>query len=127
MLRMILAAALSGGLVLSSAGAVAASPAAFDFEEPVVPPEFLLHQAPPAFPATVAASDDSTMRLLTQGTAGGARQANGVLDEPTAPVADGAGVSWARDGAPGDVLRVIPGSQWSSGGGGCAIWAWNAC
>jgi hypothetical protein len=124
--RLILAAALSGGLVLGGAGPAAAAPAELDYEDPVVPSQFLLHPAAPDSAAAVPAPVSGGARLLAQGMGGAPLRAGVALDEPIAPTADSAGVFWVRDGAPGGPLRVIPGSQWSAGGG-CALWSWNSC
>jgi hypothetical protein len=118
-LRIFLAGVLCSGLALGSAG----SAAALDYQEPVVPPEFLLGGPPPVAPA-----DGGGARLLTQ-AAGGVPAATAVPGVSTGagdpPEAGSAGLSWARDGAPGP-SQFIPGSQWSDGGG-CAVWDWTSC
>ncbi|HZR99917.1 MAG TPA: hypothetical protein VFE37_14490 [Chloroflexota bacterium] len=126
MFRFLLAVALCGGLALGGASTAAASPAALDFEEPVVPPELLRHEAPP-LPATASASTRGGARLLAQGMSSAAFRAADAQDEPAALAADSAGLFWLHENAPGRVSRVIPGSQWSDGGGGCALWSWNTC
>jgi hypothetical protein len=117
-LRALLAGVLCGGLALGSAG----SAAALDYQEPVVPPEFLLGGPPPLAPA-----DGGGARLLTQ-AAGGLPAAIAGAGVPAAtepPEAGSAGVSWTRDGAPG-TSQFVPRSQWSDGGG-CAVWNWSSC
>ena len=125
MFRFLFAAALCGGLALGGARPAAASPAALDFADPVVPPEFLIQQAPPTAAAAEPASGSA--RLLAQGMGGAPIRALTAPDEPADPAADSAGLFWVHEGAPGSALRVIPGSQWSDGGGGCALWNWNSC
>jgi len=118
-LRVLLAGVLCGGLALGSAG----SAAALDYQDPVVPPQFLRGGPPPA-----ASADGGGARLLTQ-AAGGAPAAIAVAGVPAAasdpPEAGSAGLSWTRDGAPG-TSQFIPGNQWSDGGG-CAVWNWTSC
>jgi hypothetical protein len=121
--RLLLAAALGSALALHASSPVAAGPTALDFDDPVVPPQFLLHQSPPT-PTILA---NSGARLLAQGQGSPAPRA---IQTPTEPEdespADSAGLSWLHEGAPGRVLRVIPGSQWG-GSDGCALWNWNSC
>ena len=64
MFRLLLAGVLGSALGLGSAGAVAA----LDFEDPMVPPQFLLGAPPTAMPITSGGA-----RLLTQGAGAGRR------------------------------------------------------
>jgi hypothetical protein len=120
MLRVLLATVLCSGLALSSVSTAGA----IDYPDPVVPPEFLLGgQAAPA-PA-----DDGGARLLAQGV----QPAPAAVPLPNAsrgdadpPEAGSAGASWPRDGAAG-ALHVVVNSQWTDGGGGCALWDWTSC
>jgi hypothetical protein len=94
--------------------------AAFDFQDPVVPSQFLM-----SAPVAAAPSPSGGMRLLAQGEPAASRVAPGpAADDP--PESGSAGAIWPHDGAPG-LLRIIPGSQWSDDRGGCAIWDWASC
>lgn len=114
MWRLMLAVLLFGGLVVAGA----APAAALDYEPPVVPPEFLLGGPPATAPPTAAAVGPGIRLRLARP---GAESAG--ADEVSL---QGAGVAWARAGAPGP-LRYIARDQWNGTGGGCALWNWNTC
>jgi hypothetical protein len=117
MFRLLMAGILGGALGLGSAGAVAA----LDFEDPMVPPQFLMGAPPTAMPIT-----NGGARLLTQGAGGRTTSlAAPTFSDAAPPEGGSAGASWTREGAPGP-LHFISGSQWSDGSG-CAIWNWNSC
>ena len=105
MLRFLLA-----GLLLSGAVLDATAPAwAFDYEEPFVPPQFLLGS-----PAPEAPTRDATPRLLVL------RSGNApfTAEDPTAAAG---GEAAARS--------LVSSCRASSGEGisGRALWNWNAC
>jgi hypothetical protein len=118
--HLLLAGVLGSALVLGSAGAVAA----LDFEDPLVPPQFLMG-APPAAIAAMPTTRGGA-RLLTQGAGGRtASLAAPTVSDAAPPEGGSAGAVWTHEGAPGP-LHFISGSQWSDGSG-CAIWNWNTC
>jgi|DewCreStandDraft_1066081.scaffolds.fasta_scaffold22854_2 hypothetical protein len=119
MWRFFLVSVLLGGLLLSHAAPVLA----LDYEEPVVPSEFLLGAAPPAPP--VAAGRAAAFGLLAQ------RDAPAQLVLPTGvaatpPVSDESEVAWERMPEPGP-SRYLPRNQWVEDPGGCALWNWAVC
>ena len=125
MLRFLLLSVLVSGFALGSAHPVAA----FDYTEPVVPPQFLMNGPTVAAPPVSGGTANGGARLLAQGMG----LAPAAVALPVGPSPDGApqearsvSVSWLRDGAPGP-LQVIPNSQWTDGGGGCAVWDWTGC
>lgn len=120
MLRVLSAAVLCSALTLGSASAAGA----VDYPDPVVPPEFLLG-GPPA----PAPPDNGGARLLSQGmraAPAGVPLPTASRDDADPPEAGSAGASWPREGAPG-ALHFVVNSQWTDGGGGCALRDWTSC
>jgi hypothetical protein len=109
MWRLLVVALVVGGLTLAGVGSVAA----LDYQEPIVPGEFMLvAEAPPVVP--------------TDGGAVFFRLAIGDFDAAS-PAALGFAdneMSWSRAGMPGENVW-IPGNQWAEETGGRAIWNWN--
>ncbi|HZU07190.1 MAG TPA: hypothetical protein VFB73_14585 [Chloroflexota bacterium] len=129
MWRLLLASILFSGLVWGGTSTAFG----LDYEPPVVPAEFLL--GPSRGPANPAESRSFTLTVLDSRSLSTA-----VLDRrglivsgpavagphPAEASLQGAGVEWARAGAPGPA-RFIARNQWSEDRGGCALWNWLSC
>ncbi|HZU05900.1 MAG TPA: hypothetical protein VFB73_08000 [Chloroflexota bacterium] len=119
MWRLFLASMLLGGVLLGRA----APALALDYEEPVVPGEFLLGTPLPAPPT--AGRTAAAFGLLAQ------RDAPAQVVLPTSmattpPVSSEGEVAWERMPEPGP-SRYLPRNQWVEDPGGCAVWDWTVC
>jgi hypothetical protein len=109
MLRLLVVALVVGGLTLAGVGPAAA----LDYEEPIVPAEFLMAAEAPAV-------------VPIQSGAVFFRLAIGDLDyaAPAMTGFEGSEMNWTRTGGPGQNVW-IPGDQWAEETGGRTVWNWG--
>jgi hypothetical protein len=99
MIRVWLPGILLAGLALGSVGPAAA----LDYDEPVVPSQFLISP-----PAPAGQPDAGSLRTLT------------LREQPRA------GQAPTTEASPPSRPQGVGRNQWSADGG-CALWSWNSC